>query len=70
MLKKFQLRTKCVEWDVAKVYLEETKWDLEKAIVRWDEDERWEREQNVRGLGKGKQKEVVEKTMRKRGLFS
>ncbi|KAK6332003.1 hypothetical protein TWF718_002541 [Orbilia javanica] len=41
-LKRFQIRTKCVEYDVAKVYLDESGWDLEKAVEKWAADERWE----------------------------
>jgi len=54
VLKRFQIKTKCVEYDVAKVYLEEAKWDLDKAVDRWEEDERWEKEQAVKGMGGGK----------------
>ncbi|KAF3273619.1 hypothetical protein TWF173_006869 [Orbilia oligospora] len=42
VLKRFQIRTKCVEYDIAKVYLDESAWDLEKAIEKWTADERWE----------------------------
>ncbi|KAK6524851.1 hypothetical protein TWF281_011752 [Arthrobotrys megalospora] len=41
-LKRFQIRTKCVEYEIAKVYLEESEWDLEKAVEKWVADERWE----------------------------
>lgn len=43
-----------MEYDVGKVYLEEAKWDLDKAVERWEEDERWEKEQAVKGMGGGK----------------
>ncbi|KAK6506108.1 hypothetical protein TWF506_011029 [Arthrobotrys conoides] len=42
VLKRFQIRTKCVEYDIAKVYLDEAGWDLEKAIEKWAADELWE----------------------------
>ncbi|KAK6346257.1 hypothetical protein TWF730_010587 [Orbilia blumenaviensis] len=42
LLKRFQIRTKCVEYDVAKVYLDENGWDLEKAVEKWVADEKWE----------------------------
>lgn len=41
-LKRFQIRTKCVEYDIAKVYLDESGWDLERAVEKWTADERWE----------------------------
>ena len=42
-LKRFQVRTKCVEYDIAKVYLEESGWDFDRAVERWEADEAWER---------------------------
>ncbi|KAK6497552.1 hypothetical protein TWF481_011957 [Arthrobotrys musiformis] len=41
-LKRFQIRTKCIEYDIAKLYLNESGWDLEKAVEKWTADERWE----------------------------
>ncbi|KAK6539960.1 hypothetical protein TWF694_008794 [Orbilia ellipsospora] len=42
-LKRFQVWTKCVEYDIAKIYLEESGWDFDKAVERWEADESWER---------------------------
>ncbi|KAF3913163.1 hypothetical protein AA313_de0204108 [Arthrobotrys entomopaga] len=42
-LKRFQVCTKCVEYDIAKVYLDESGWDFDKAVERWEADEAWER---------------------------
>lgn len=49
VLKRFQVRTKCVEIEVAKVYLDQSGWDLEKAVERWKEDERWEETHDLHG---------------------
>jgi hypothetical protein len=42
-VKRFMTTTKCTEWDVAGVYLEDEGWDVDRALERWFEDEAWER---------------------------
>lgn len=54
-LRRFMTGTKCAEYDVAEVYLREAGGELERALERWREDEKWERE-NPMGKGKGKGK--------------
>lgn len=61
-LKRFQLKTKCIDFDSAEVYLEGSGWDEELAMKNWLADERWVRENPMvmRGMG-GKMKEVMDK---------
>lgn len=53
VIRKWMVRCKVAEYDVAVLYLEGAGYDLEKAVERWGEDERWEREHPLIG-GKGK----------------
>ncbi len=48
-LKRFQLRTKCVDVTMAEVYLKDAGWDERVAEERWWEDERWSREHPLKG---------------------
>ena len=41
------VQCKISEYQIAHIYLEEAKWDLDKAIERVKEDDRWEREHSV-----------------------
>lgn len=43
-VKRFQLTTKCIEYKVAEWYLREAHWSLEDALMRWSDDDEWERE--------------------------
>lgn len=43
-IRRFMLKCKVSEYDVAVLYLEQTGFDEEKAKESWEEDERWERE--------------------------
>lgn len=43
-LRRFMVRCKCADYKVATLYLEEHSWDLNAAVDKWWEDERWERE--------------------------
>ncbi|KAJ6263574.1 hypothetical protein Dda_2138 [Drechslerella dactyloides] len=40
---RFQVATKCVEYDIARVYLAAADWDLDAAVERYIADEAWER---------------------------
>ncbi|ODQ54530.1 hypothetical protein SAICODRAFT_70234 [Saitoella complicata NRRL Y-17804] len=51
MVKRFQCRTKCVEWEVARWYLEGSGWREEEAVRRWQEDDAWERAHPKEGSG-------------------
>ncbi|RPB06195.1 hypothetical protein L873DRAFT_30579 [Choiromyces venosus 120613-1] len=59
--KRFQLRTKCLDADVAEVYLSAADWDEELAVGNWVVDEKWLEENPMveRRVGKGKGREVV-----------
>ncbi|KAG0633480.1 hypothetical protein HOY80DRAFT_624916 [Tuber brumale] len=59
--KRFQLKTKCLDADVADIYLQEAGWDEELAAKDWEMDERWVRDNPMleRSVGKGKGREVV-----------
>ena len=52
------MATKCVEYDVAGLYLKGAEWDVELGVERFRADEEWERRNpmgaNVKGKGKGK----------------
>ena len=53
-LRRFMVRCKCADYKVATLYLEEHGWDLERAVDKWADDERWEREHPMaEGKGKG-----------------
>lgn len=67
-IKRFQLKTKCIDFDSAKVYLKEAGWDEELAAKNWLADERWVKDNPMRERNTGnKGKEVVGKG-RKWGL--
>jgi hypothetical protein len=55
-VRRWMVRTKCVDYDIAGVYLANEGWDLEAAVQRWKGDERWEIEHPMEGNGKGKEK--------------
>ncbi|KAH0614027.1 uncharacterized protein H6S33_005913 [Morchella sextelata] len=42
-VKRFQVRTKCTDWEAAEVYLKEAGWDEAAALRRWEADERGKR---------------------------
>ncbi|KAF3933610.1 hypothetical protein ABW19_dt0208049 [Dactylella cylindrospora] len=55
LLKRFQVKTKCVEYEIAKLYLDEAGWDIDRAVDKWKADERWEEANGVPGTSsKGK----------------
>ena len=43
-LRRFMVSCKCADYKVAGLYLEEQDWDLERAMQKWWEDERWEKD--------------------------
>ena len=43
-LRRFMMRTKCSDYGMAEVYLKDAKEDVDQAVRRWEDDERWERE--------------------------
>jgi hypothetical protein len=68
MLRRFMVQCKVSEYDVAKLYLEQCEYDLEKAVEMWREEERWEREHPMKVEGKGKGKHDVQAVGRRRFL--
>ena len=48
-IRKLMVQCKVSEYKVAVMYLEEFKWDLEKAIAKVEEDDRWEKEHPING---------------------
>lgn len=46
------VKCKVAEYKVAVMYLEEAGWELEKAEAKVEADDRWERENPVRGMGR------------------
>ena len=57
--------TKCADYEVARLYLKGTDWELQTAIEAFQADERWEKENPMKG--KGKEQESVR---RRRGLLA
>ena len=51
-IRRFMTRTKCVEWHVAAVLLEEDGWDVDGAVARWMEGEEWVKRQDERRMAK------------------
>lgn len=51
--KRFQLQTKCIDPEMAEVYLKEAGWDECLAKERWQADERWASEHPLKGKGRG-----------------
>ena len=53
-VRRFMMQTKCHQYDMAEVYLGNAKGDVSRAIERWKDDEKWERENPMKPNGKGK----------------
>lgn len=51
-LRRFMVSSKCADYKMAELYLGQAEGDVEKAVARWREDERWEKE-NPLHKGKG-----------------
>jgi len=43
-VRRWMVRTKCVDYEVAGLYLRNEEWDVERAGERWKGDGRWEAE--------------------------
>jgi hypothetical protein len=53
-VRAFMVGAKCHEYDVAELYLGQAQGDVDNAVNRWREDERWERENPLKkGKGRG-----------------
>ncbi|ORY63422.1 uncharacterized protein BCR38DRAFT_345664 [Pseudomassariella vexata] len=56
-IRRFMVRCKVSEYDVAVLYLEQSGYDLDEAIEAYVADEEWEKNHPVKGLGRGKEVE-------------
>lgn len=56
-MRRWMVACRCADYDVAELYLAQGGYDLDLAVGRFLDDERWEREHPLeagRGNGKGK----------------
>ncbi|KAF1939888.1 hypothetical protein EJ02DRAFT_456450 [Clathrospora elynae] len=67
-LRKFMVRCKVVEYDVAVLYLEQADYNLEQAITAFKADEDWEKEHSLEAAKKGKIKASQSSGWRKWGF--
>ncbi|KUI65720.1 hypothetical protein VM1G_01123 [Cytospora mali] len=54
-IRRWMVGCKCADYDVAELYLGQSGYDLDAAVAKYLDDERWEREHPLEG-GKGKGK--------------
>ncbi|CBX99696.1 hypothetical protein IAQ61_005052 [Plenodomus lingam] len=67
-LRKFMVRCKVAEYDVALLYLEQTEYQLEHAVTSYKADEEWEKEHSLEAAKKGKSKASQSTGRRKWGF--
>jgi hypothetical protein len=67
-LRKFMVRCKVAEYDVALLYLEQADYNLEHAITAYKADEEWEKEHSLEAAKKGKAKDTQSSGRRKWGF--
>ena len=53
-IRRWMMATKCAEYEVATLYLGQCKWNLDGAVEGFKADEKWERENPMKGKGKMK----------------
>lgn len=53
-VRRWMVACKVSEYDVALLYLEQAKYDLDLAVGSYMEDEKWEKEHPMQGGSKGK----------------
>ncbi|TKA60812.1 hypothetical protein B0A49_09519 [Cryomyces minteri] len=58
-IRKWMVACKVAEYDVALLYLQQAEYNLDEAIEAFKEDEKWEKEHPLVGLGKGKKAQEV-----------
>lgn len=56
MIRRWMVATKIADYEVACLYLENNRWDLDRAVEAVLEDEKWERDHPVKGKGKGRER--------------
>ncbi|KAI4619192.1 uncharacterized protein J4E87_007780 [Alternaria ethzedia] len=67
-LRKFMVKCKVAEYDVALLYLEQASYNLEQAITAYKADEDWEKTHSLEAAKKGKAKESQSSGRRKWGF--
>jgi hypothetical protein len=67
-LRKFMVKCKVAEYDVALLYLEQADYNLEQAIIAYKADEDWEKEHSLEAAKKGKAKASQSPGRRKWGF--
>jgi len=67
-LRKFMVKCKVAEYDVALLYLEQASYNLEQAITAYKADEDWEKTHSLEAAKKGKAKESQTSGRRKWGF--
>jgi len=67
-LRKFMVKCKVSEYDVALLYLEQASYNLEQAIAAFKADEDWEKEHSLEAAKKGKSKDSQTSGRRKWGF--
>ncbi|KAL6705592.1 hypothetical protein ACN47E_006539 [Coniothyrium glycines] len=67
-LRKFMVRCKVAEYDVAVLYLEQAQYNLENAVLRYKADEEWEKHHSLEAAKKGKSKASSSSSRRKWGF--
>ncbi|KAF1833088.1 hypothetical protein BDW02DRAFT_397693 [Decorospora gaudefroyi] len=67
-LRKFMVQCKVAEYDVALLYLEQARYNLEQAITVFKADEDWEKEHSLEAAKKGKSKDARSSGRRKWGF--
>ena len=60
-VRRWMVACKVSEYDVALLYLEQAKYDLDLAVEVYLEDEKWEKEHPMEGGSKGKGKKPPRK---------
>lgn len=71
-VRRWMVRCKCADYDVAEMYLAQGGYDLDAAVGRHLDDERWERDHPLeagKGKGKGKGKGTTGGTWAARAAF-
>jgi len=61
LVRKWMVKCKVAEYDVAVLYLEQANYDLDMAVGVYEDDERWEREHPMKGKEKAKGRNEVGK---------
>ena len=55
-LRRWMVATKCPEYDIAKLYLKGTDYNLVAAVEAFQADEQWEKDNPLKGKGKSRRR--------------